>query len=440
MSFERSEIAQQRQGELLGTISLAEVRRRVWDVVILGGGVAGSSAAILAATAGLSVLIIEAKSFPREKVCGGCLNQRAQSFLKKIGVWDVLLSAGAIKLDEFHVRYDNVGYTWSIPPLLSVRRSTLDTLLIRRAIASGAAFLPNTTGYLLQSRDWSASQEPIGINTIRIRLKSKCAFGDGSPASRNDTIFIDEKTVETIGESKCVLVAAGLNRSPLIGKERESEWPEVVATNSRIGVQALVDRTSFQRYASRTSFFSDSSNRLTMLASREGYVGICDTDGGMVDMAAAIEASSIGGKGGIPKAISRIAEKCGLKLGEDILQATWLATPFLTRTSQVVAKPGVFLVGDSLGYVEPFTGEGMSWAFSNSESVVPIIKKAIETGDYRGAQKDWDSAVNRERRFRQSVCKWIAKQARFRYRSQWVLRACHWCAPFRNQLLRKAVQ
>jgi flavin-dependent dehydrogenase len=44
--------------------------RSHYDALIIGAGVAGSTAAILLAQAGWSVAIMEKHRFPRRKVCG----------------------------------------------------------------------------------------------------------------------------------------------------------------------------------------------------------------------------------------------------------------------------------------------------------------------------------------------------------------------------------
>ncbi len=51
------------------------------DVVVVGGGPAGSSAARRAAQLGLSVLLLEKKTMPRRKPCGGALSEQALSYL-----------------------------------------------------------------------------------------------------------------------------------------------------------------------------------------------------------------------------------------------------------------------------------------------------------------------------------------------------------------------
>ena len=45
-----------------------------FDVAIVGGGPAGAVCAAFCSGAGLRTLVLEREKFPREKVCGDCLN------------------------------------------------------------------------------------------------------------------------------------------------------------------------------------------------------------------------------------------------------------------------------------------------------------------------------------------------------------------------------
>jgi 2-polyprenyl-6-methoxyphenol hydroxylase-like FAD-dependent oxidoreductase len=178
-----------------------------------------------------------------------------------------------------------------------------------------------------------------------------------------------------------------------------------------------------------------------MLASKLGYVGICLTDGDKVDLAAAIDPSLVSSTKSIPKAVSAVLRDCGLCSTEVLMGCEWLATPALTRTSSRVANDGVFVVGDSLGYVEPFTGEGMSWALENAEILTPLLTKAVREPNQRSeAQNHWESYVASHRRVRQRVCRWVAKQARNPSRAKWVLKTFDWIPPLRNRWMKDAVQ
>ena len=59
------------------SIEAAEVGKCIWDVLVIGAGPAGAMATRQLARLGLQPLLVERKAFPRAKVCGACLNQRA---------------------------------------------------------------------------------------------------------------------------------------------------------------------------------------------------------------------------------------------------------------------------------------------------------------------------------------------------------------------------
>lgn len=61
--------------------------RRTADVVVVGGGPAGSATAILLARAGLHVCLLEKGHYPREKPCGEYLSPGCVSLLQRLGVF-----------------------------------------------------------------------------------------------------------------------------------------------------------------------------------------------------------------------------------------------------------------------------------------------------------------------------------------------------------------
>lgn len=111
-----------------------------YDVIVVGGGPAGSSSAMLLAERGLSVLVLERDEFPRYHI-GESLTGTAGDFISRIGI-EPLMSGfdfptkpgvtvfGREAKHEFHVPV--------LRPTWQVRRAEFDDLLLRRAIEKGA--------------------------------------------------------------------------------------------------------------------------------------------------------------------------------------------------------------------------------------------------------------------------------------------------------------
>ena len=55
-----------------------------YDVVIIGGGPAGSTSGYLLSKAGLKVIIIDKARFPRQKLCGGLLTQKTAQLINSL--------------------------------------------------------------------------------------------------------------------------------------------------------------------------------------------------------------------------------------------------------------------------------------------------------------------------------------------------------------------
>jgi 2-polyprenyl-6-methoxyphenol hydroxylase-like FAD-dependent oxidoreductase len=120
--------------------------RTDYDAIIVGGGPAGSTAAILLARAGWSVAVIEKQVFPRRKVCGECIAATNLSLLHELGIglqFDSLagselrsvgLFAGEEMLQADLPAFAELLHPWG----RALGREHLDTLLLERAAASGA--------------------------------------------------------------------------------------------------------------------------------------------------------------------------------------------------------------------------------------------------------------------------------------------------------------
>jgi geranylgeranyl reductase family protein len=110
-----------------------------YDIVILGGGPAGSAAAMTAAGKGLRVLLIDKARFPRDKLCGGLFTGRALAEYRRIFRRDppegLLEERRAI---SFYLGERPMGRMDDVPPMYLTMRWDLDAHLLDEARAAGA--------------------------------------------------------------------------------------------------------------------------------------------------------------------------------------------------------------------------------------------------------------------------------------------------------------
>lgn len=340
---------------------------------------AGAVSGYLLARLGLSVLLVEAKPFPRPKVCGGCLNDRALSTLDGIGLGDAVDIIGGRPFDSVQLLLGRRRVRLSVPPGVAVTREPLDAEIVARAQQAGAAFLPNTTARVLR--------EPAG-ETRTVRL------GDDQHAY-----------------AKVVLACDGLSRPSLA---THPDFQSHQREDSRVGIGAVVDASSLGQLA-----LGDS---LAMVVGRGGYVGFSSCEEHKVSIAAAVDRSVLRGAASPYDAVAGLIAQSGVTIDEALRTTLWRGTRPLSQISRRVAGHRVLLLGDAAGYVEPFTGEGMAAAVESACLAAPLVALACKNWDQTIAT-DWQSLYTTRIRTKQRACARLAWLLRHPQLAGWVLGA-----------------
>src|SRR5215212_3423113 len=130
----------------------------MFDVAIVGGGPAGSSCAAFSAAAGLRTVILEREKFPREKVCGDCINPACWPVLRRLEIADRTrsLQHGTLSRVDFigiGGRRVSVALPVGDDAEIAIKRSLFDNLLLERARELGAEIVEETTVTALSSPD-----------------------------------------------------------------------------------------------------------------------------------------------------------------------------------------------------------------------------------------------------------------------------------------------
>jgi menaquinone-9 beta-reductase len=335
-----------------------------WDALVIGAGPAGTLAARGLALGGARVLLVEKASFPRWKVCGACLNGHAVEVLRIAGLESVVEDEGGIRLDTLEVRLRGRAARLLLPSSHVLSRARFDAALLHAAIDAGVSCVEDTEAHVEEVRD--------GRRNVRLTQQ-----GSTSRAS-----------------ARVVFVAAGLGKSCM---DRVEALGSRVASKSRVGVGCLLD--------SRTEDFP--AGTIFMAVGRQGYVGLVRQEDGRLNIAAALDRSLLRSCGSPGAAVSEVLSEAGYPTIRCFENADWRGTPALTRRTDRLALERVFFLGDSAGYVEPFTGEGMAWALASGHAIAPIGLRAIEEWS-PGLVREWSALHGRLVRRRQHVCRGVA--------------------------------
>ena len=307
----------------------------IFDVAIVGGGPAGSSCAAFCARGGLRTLVLERERFPREKVCGDCLNPSCWPVLQRLSLAQGVRDLPHSKLDS--VEFIAIGGRNVIVDLptgddceLSVKRSLFDALLLKHARELGAHVREETTvTALAHDENWKI--ETAGGENFSARI---LIGADG----RNST------------------VARLCNLLPPPARER-------VALQAHIALPQNFGR------------------RVVLQFLPEGYSGQAPVNETELNLCLV----------GTPPTISRL-RKWAEGHFEITANQSWRTITPLTRSPVPCAHENVLFIGDAARVVEPFTGEGIYYAMQSGELAAIAISKIMRGEDRQATLREFAGA------------------------------------------------
>ena len=328
-----------------------------YDAIVIGGGPAGSISAALLARKGFSVLLVDQNHFPRTKVCGACLSGKGVNALQSFGFEPVL--NGSISTRYFCLASKGKQAVLPVSGGLVISRRTLDQRLIDKARSTGVEVLEGVRGEV------QACHESLRMVNLKNGLKSfrlSC---------------------------NVVLQCAGLGRGLSINTSED----EMIGDYEMIGLTTHL--APIPEYP---------ASGLWMAVSKCGYVGITQQEDDLLNVSAAIARNELTNSKSPSSVVGRIIDEAGLDVPTELENATWIGTKALTRRLVTPACERMFFVGDAAGYVEPFTGEGITWAIETAAKATGFAEQAINHWD-TSLISQWSHFVRQHAQARQRCCR-----------------------------------
>ena len=318
---------------------------KAYDVLVVGAGPAGSTAAKLLAEAGYHTLLVDKARFPRHKTCASWVNRLAFEHFPYLQGHEAELvdSAfyGVTFLDEALTRQA----TWKerrLSGYLSLR-SKFDNGLKNIAVAAGAEFL----------QDSGIASLEMGEGGVAIRLE------DGEEFAGRALIGAD-------GANSRVAVLTGL-------RQGWTDSESVLCANEDLPYP-VEDIT--RRYSARPPLLVvlrfDGLTGYGWVFPKRGH--ICVGIGGQLRPGERIQ--------DLYRKFFRVAQERGSLPGEIAPQKPYYALDpaGAVNKGKPMVRGGVVLVGDAAGFVSGSTGEGIYPAMESARLAVELIERGLRSG------------------------------------------------------------
>ena len=307
------------------------------DVLIIGGGPAGASAAILLARAGWSVTVIEKKIFPRSKVCGEFLSATSAPLLQELGVLDFYTTHAGPPVRQVGWYAANKVLTTDMPVAnnavgqwgRALGRDQLDTALLDEARRHGAHVW----------QPWNAESLTDHATHFTCQIKNK-----------DQTASIS---------ARLVIMAHGSWERPLIKTVDKPHHP--------------ADLLAFKAHFNGSQL---APNLMVLLTFPGGYGGLVHSDQNRVTLSCCIRRDRLQkirarqpGLAAGDAVLNHIISSCAgaaAALTPATRDDQWLSVGPIRPGIRTCYAKGIFYVGNMAGEAHPIIAEGISMAMQSA--------------------------------------------------------------------------